>query len=464
MPRQGQGSLLTGVQPFPLTALRHPAVTTLLEDHRALLADLLDGLGSPLHVVLPEVFEENVTGLRQAFIESGADVDILFAKKANKADCYVSSAAALGAGIDVASSAELVKALAGGVPGHRIGISGPEKDDTLHALAVQHNCLVAIDSISELRRLAATARLADRRVRVLLRSRTSGQPGSRFGMAAAERDAAVGLCMELAGHVRFQGFSFHLNGYSPGERAMAANEMIEHCLDARRRGARSAELVDIGGGLPMRYVDPGLWDEFLRQNEPAHYHGTKASRGFSFYPYGGHSPAEAARMIMSHPVDGDESLSAKAARNGIRFLVEPGRSLLDQAGFTVYRVQQVEDRRDTDGYAIVTVAGNSLSLSEPWFNTDYLPDPLLISAEPAADEVFPACVAGSTCLENDMVTWRKIGFPRPVRPGDHLVYFNTAGYHMDFLESRFHDTALPLKAVIRLGDGGASPRWRLDGI
>ncbi|GAA4547784.1 Y4yA family PLP-dependent enzyme [Amycolatopsis samaneae] len=455
---------MSGVRPFAFTALQHPIVTTLLDQHRDLLADLLDGLGSPLHVVLPEIFEENITGLRQAFADAGAEVDILFAEKANKAACYVSSAAALGAGADVASTAELVKALAGGVPGHRIGVSGPEKDDTLHALAVQHNCVVAVDSISELRRLAATARLAHRRVRVLLRSRVDSQPGSRFGMADTERDAAVGLCLELAEHVRFQGFSFHLNGYSPEERATAANEMIEHCLEARRRGARSVDLVDIGGGLPMRYVDPPLWEEFLRQNEPAHYHGTKASRGFSFYPYGGPPPAQAARTLMGHPVDGDESLSAKAARTGIRFLAEPGRSLLDQAGFTVYRVQQVEDRRDTDGYAIVTVAGTSLSLCEQWFNTDYLPDPVLISAEPAGDEPFPACVAGSTCLENDMVTWRKIGFPRPVRPGDQLVYLNTAGYHMDFLESRFHDTALPLKAVVRLGDDGASPRWRLDGI
>ena len=427
-----------------------------------LLAELLDGLGSPLHVVLPEVFEENITALRQAFVESGADVDILFAKKANKADCFVRSAAALGAGIDAASTAELVKALAGGVPGHRIGISGPEKDDTLHALAVAHDCLVAVDSISELRRLAATARLAHRQVRVLLRSRTASQPGSRFGMAAAERDAAVGLGLELADHVSVRGFSFHLNGYSPEERAAAANEMIEHCLGARRRGVSSAELVDIGGGLPMRYVEPRLWDEFVRQNEPGHYHGTKTSRGLYFYPYGGHPPTHAARMIMNHPVDGAESLSAKAARNGIRFIVEPGRSLLDQAGFTVFRVQQVEDRRDTDGYAIATVAGTSLNLCEQWFNTDYLPDPLLISAQPADDEEFPACVAGSTCLENDMVTWRRIGFPRPVRPGDHLVYLNAAGYHSDFLESRFHDTPLPLKAVLRLGDG--SPRWRLDGI
>ncbi|QES52117.1 amino acid decarboxylase [Streptomyces venezuelae] len=453
---------MAGVRPFALTALRHPKVSTLLADHRVLLADLLDGLGSPLHVVLPEVFEENVARLRQAFAESGATADILFAKKANKAGCYVRSAAALGIGVDVASAPELVKALAGGVPGHRIGISGPEKDDALLALAVQHGCLVAVASVSELRRLAATARTAGRQASVLLRARTAGQSGSRFGLSPAERTAAVGLCGELADHVRLRGFSFHLGGYSAAERAAAANEMIEHCLDARRRGCPTAELVDIGGGLPVRYVDPRLWSEFLAQNEPAHYHADKHFK--DFYPYGGQTAVEAVRAIMAHPVDGAESLSAKAARTGIRFLVEPGRALLDQTGFTLFRVQQVDDRRATDGYAILTVAGSSFCLSEQWFNSDYLPDPLLLSPGPAADEVFPACVAGSTCLESDLVTWRKIGFPRPVRRGDHLVYLNTAGYQMDSNESPFHDAALPLKAALWLGDGDGPPRWRLDGI
>ncbi|MFD4830675.1 alanine racemase [Streptomyces uncialis] len=460
--RQVLECTVAGVRPFALTPLRHPMVSGLLADHRVLLADLLDGLGSPLHVVLPEIFEENVVGVRQAFAEADAVADVLFAKKANKAGCYITSAAALGVGVDVASTPELVKSLAGGVPGHPIGVSGPEKDDALHALAVQHGCLVAVDSISELRRLAATARLARRQATVLLRSRTVSQPGSRFGLSAAEREAAVGLCAELADRISLRGFAFHLNGYSTADRATAANEMIEHCLDARRRGSLSAELVDIGGGLPVRYVEPRLWDEFLRQNKAAHYHAAKDFK--DFYPYGGQSAVQAVRAIMAYLVDGGESLAAKAGRHGIRFVVEPGRALLDQAGFTMYRVQQVEDRRDTDGYAIVTVTGSSFSLSEQWFNSDYLPDPLLMSAQPVADEVFPACVAGSTCLESDLVTWRKIGFPRPVRRGDHLVYLNTAGYQMDSNESPFHDAALPLKVVIRLGDEGVPLRWRLDGI
>jgi cystathionine beta-synthase len=46
--------------------------------------------------VLPEVLGENITGLRRAFAEVGADADTLLSKKANKVDCYVRSAVDLG--------------------------------------------------------------------------------------------------------------------------------------------------------------------------------------------------------------------------------------------------------------------------------------------------------------------------------------------------------------------------------
>ncbi len=445
-----------------LAALQHPRVAALLCDHRDLLTDLVDGLGSPLHIVLPEIFEENLARLRQIFTDAGVDADILFAKKANKADCFVRAAAAAGAGVDVASTPELVKALAGGVAGSRIGISGPEKDDTLHTLAVRHGCMIAVDSIDELRRLIATVERTGGPARVLLRSRADSQPTSRFGMVAAERQAAVELCASHGESVVLLGFSFHLSGYRTAERATVADDMIEHCLDARRRGIESASVVDIGGGLPVRYVEPQLWQDFLDQNASVHYHADKQFA--DFYPYGGQTSAEAMAEILRSSVGGRESLAEKASRHGIRFVIEPGRALLDQAGFTVYRVQQVDDRRPEDGYAILTVAGSSFSLSEQWFNSDYLPDPVLLSASSTTGEMFPACVAGSTCLESDMVTWRKIAFPRPVHRGDHLVYLNTAGYQMDSNESPFHDAPLPLKVVLQLGDGIGVPRWRLDGI
>jgi diaminopimelate decarboxylase len=124
----------------------------------------------------------------------------------------------------------------------------------------------------------------------------------------------------------------------------------------------------------------------------------------------------------------------------------------------------VKDRHESEGYAILTAEGTSFSLSEQWFNSEYLPDPILLGA--SADlptQSFTACVGGSTCLESDMITWRKIAFDRPVRVGDIVVYANTAGYQMDSNESPFHGLPLPRKVVVTLTEDNAM-HWRLDEV
>ncbi|TLM78133.1 alanine racemase [Microbulbifer harenosus] len=450
-------------RPFPLSARQHPAVAALLRKHPCFLSRLADGLGSPLHVLLPQVFAENVRCMREVFREHGLENQILYAKKANKADCFVHTAAQLGIGVDVASSGEFARTLAAGIPGDRIGVSGPEKDDALLTLSLQHRALIAIDTPGELERLAQLAYHNGTVASVLLRCRIASQSNSRFGLSPAERNAAVDLCLSHRGAVQLEGFSFHLGGYATDERARAANAMIDHCLDARSRGLTGCSQVNIGGGLPVQYVDPQQWADFLRRDARDHYHAHKVFGGF--YPYGAaRAGAQALHDILQYRTNTGESLSARAKRHGICFIAEPGRALLDQAGFTLFRVQAVKDRHAAEGYAILSVQGSSLSLSEQWFNSEYLPDPVLLKPGQPAPEPFVACVAGSTCLESDMLTWRKIGFPRAVLPGDQLVYINTAGYQMDSNESPFHEARLPSKVVLDYREDEQQPQWRLDGI
>jgi diaminopimelate decarboxylase len=163
-------------------------------------------------------------------------------------------------------------------------------------------------------------------------------------------------------------------------------------------------------------------------------------------------------ILDATPAGETKRLATLLRRAGIILLMEPGRALLDQAGCTVLRVQGVKSRE----YGIVTVDGTSLSLSEQWFNSEFLPDPLLVSRQRSrrSGSRFAACVAGVSCLESDMLTWRKIVFPDRPQRGDLLVYPNTTGYQVDSNESRFHD--LPLPPKIAISPSGLSVRWWFD--
>ena len=448
--------------PFTLTAHRHALVDELLSNHPQLLHELRYGLGSPLHVVLPQVFRENVVRLQNVFLDLGVEGSILYAKKANKANCFVKESANLGIGIDVASEAELSKALGSGVRGQNIGVTGPEKCDTLLTLAIRHQCLISIDALGELRRLVSLAKRLHTPARILLRVCPDCQRSSRFGLTSHECESAMLHCRTESTHVRLEGFSFHLGGYSLLERAQSANTLIDMCFRAQGMGLSFCRKVDMGGGLPVQYVDPDKWSEFLSQDSPQHYHANKLLGGF--YPYGAaiHGP-KALRELLDQPIESGITLADKARKQGIGFIVEPGRALLDQAGFSIFGVQGVKNRYNTDGYAIVTVQGSSLSLSEQWFNSEYLPDPVLLDADESRFcPTFIACVGGSTCLECDMVTWRKVRFPRAISPGDTLVYLNTAGYQMDSNESPFHEARLPFKVVVEHQANDHLPRWHLD--
>jgi diaminopimelate decarboxylase len=260
-----------------------------------------------------------------------------------------------------------------------------------------------------------------------------------------------------------EGFSFHLSGYDVRQRADLAVELVHLCGRARELGLR-ADRVSVGGGFAVDYVAAEDWRRFEESRRAEHFHAGKSFGGF--YPY--HSPvagADALRtMLAATPAGERTSLAALLRAAGVTLLVEPGRALLDQAGFTVFRVQGVKER---DGYAVLTVDGSSLSLSEQWFDSEFLPDPVLVPAgsRPVADAgPYPACVGAATCLESDMLTWRKIPFPLRPAVGDLLVYLNTAGYQMDSNESAFHELPLPPKVVVEpSASAQSSPfRWRLD--
>jgi diaminopimelate decarboxylase len=445
-----------------LPARWHPLLRSFTDAHQRLIRELAHGFDAPLHFVFPQPFADNVRAFQRVLDKQRVGGTIFYAKKANKARCFVRVAAEMGIGLDAASTGEFTDGLAAGLRGDAISVSGPAKSDALLQLALAHGSLVAVDAIDELERLSALARSQSRSARVLLRMRPAAPNGSRFGLDETALDAALSICVRDVQQLKLEGFSFHLSGYRADERCDQTAVAIRACLAARARGL-SPDTINIGGGFAVSYVDEHAWRAFLTAHTPADYHANKQFGG-GFYPY--YQPHAGAAMLdailQRTPAGETEPLWALLERHALRLMLEPGRALLDQAGFTVFAVQGIKDH---DGYGIVTVNGTSFSLSEQWFDSEYLPDPELLPAPRNAlaagmDDPYRACVGGVSCLDSDMLTWRKVSFAQRPQPGDLLLYPNTAGYQMDSNESPFHELPLPPKIVVTFDADG--PHWRLD--
>jgi len=283
---------------------------------------------------------------------------------------------------------------------------------------------------------------------ILLRVRPPAAPDSRFGFAPEALQAAVRRC--CGAPVVLHGFSFHLDGYDPVPRAELAAQLIGLCLEARAVG-HSAAKISIGGGIAVSYVEAEDWARFESGRADGWFHAGKNPA--RTYPYH-QAPTGAAMVtaILRHQIGG-RSLADRLRESEVELLLEPGRALVDGAGFTVFPVLGC---KPGDEHLITTVAGLSMSLSEQWKGSEFLPDPILIRRSAGPEEPVRTAVGGSSCMEYDVLTWRTVELPaRPV-PGDLLLYPNTAGYQMDKNESEFHQLPLPPKVVL---DGDL---WQVD--
>lgn len=421
----------------------------------ALLDQVSHASDGPFHLINPASFADNLTAFQQALQERNVSGRVYFGKKANKAGAWLREVALLGGAVDVASGPEFVHALASGVRGEDIGVTGAAKSDELLWLANRQGATVAIDALDELER-AITIAVHANPLRVLLRVLPPNSPHSRFGLNPADLSEALRRCEEARRHIVMEGFSFHLDGYAVQPRAELAVALIERCLETRHRHGFPSSAISIGGGFACSYVDEDDWQGFKEQLDPSQFHAGKNFK--QFYPY--HQSPTGASMLdaILQTVIGSSTLASRLISADVKLYLEPGRALLDGAGMAVFPVQGFKRNAE---HGIVTVAGLSMSLSEQWKNSEYLPTPLLVQRGlDRPQEPVRAAIGGSSCMEYDVLTWRKVLFPATPRYGDLIVYPNTAGYQMDKNESEFHQLPLPPKIVVTQQDGRFT--WRMD--
>ncbi|HEU4845995.1 MAG TPA: Y4yA family PLP-dependent enzyme [Burkholderiaceae bacterium] len=415
------------------------------------LLALVARYGSPLHLVWPHLLQQNVATFRDVLDSHGVPHQLFYGAKVNKSQALMRAAVQAGIGIDVSSIHEMADALRAGADPARLCATGPAKTAAFHAALLHQGALNAVDSpeeFAELERCVPAMPAATSKARVLLRYRPHASGDSRFGMGGGALLACLQRLARQRDRFVFEGFHFHLGGYAWEPRAQAIRELDRYVEAARGLGL-APRYLDIGGGMPIRYVDGDACDRYLDAQGPDDYrHGTVPA---SFYPYGGrHGAAGWLAALLAAPGPGQHTIAAYLAASGMTLALEPGRSLVDQAAVSAFRITRV--KQTAPGRHVVFVEGSSFSACETWFASEFLVDPVLVSAapRPAAAPGTPvrAYIAGHSCLDDDVLTNRLIAFPHQPQAGDLLVFANTAGYQMDLLENEFHRHPLPRRIAL----------------
>jgi diaminopimelate decarboxylase len=328
-----------------------------------------------------------------------------------------------------------------------------------------------LDNADELDRVARLAAAAGVQAPVVVRLggfRVAGERlPTRFGFDVDEAPE-LGRHLaspELRGPLRLEGLHFHLDGYAAAHRAAAIRQCLP-LIDAFRERGHPVRSLDIGGGLPMSYVDdPQEWLAFqaalaaaLRgEREPVTYrnHGLglhvvdgRVVGSLATYPYHQEPTAPTwLAQVLAAPAEGGGDLASALRDRDLTLRCEPGRSLLDGCGLTVARIEH--RKRHVDGTWSLGLAMNRTQCATA--KADHALDPLLLPVATAGEERTPPIegyLMGADCTEADLLTWRRLRFPRGVARGDLVVFPNTAGYLMHFVESRSHQFPLASNLVV----------------
>jgi diaminopimelate decarboxylase len=356
------------------------------------------------------------------------------------------------------------------------------KSETLLRLCLANDVTVIIDNDDEVELIAALARGAGRKATIGIRVSGFDHHGqrlhSRFGFGI-ERLAALleRLRGSFADAFTLTGLHFHLNGYDADHRISALRQLLPFALALEQAGEKPV-FIDIGGGLPMRYLEePAQWDAWLDAHQTAllgagepitiHNHGIgrivhegKVFGEIDAYPTGHDLIQEAwLARILDAGFEG-ETIAAALRDNSIELRAEPGRSVLDGCGLTAARVQF--RKRDTRGNGIVGVAMNRTQCRTGF--AEFMLDPVLVPGTPEREPSTPfeGYIAGTYCTESEWISLRRHHFENGVEVGDVLVFPNTAGYLMHFLESRSHQ--FDLAGNLFLSDDQGAESIRLDDI
>ena len=378
---------------------------------------------TPINILFWDNYINNLKRFKSVFSEFGMGNNVYFSCKANKGFSLLCGAAEEGCGVEVSSYYELIDALK---YTNKVIASGPGKSYAFLKCAVSNHVLISLDDIAELRALVDM----EVRAEVLIRISDIIEKKSRFGINKSQLDECLTLIEKS--NINLVGFSFHINNYNLNDRVKAIKEVIEIVQNKNLK----IQYIDIGGGLPVKYCEEAEFQLFLEKNNINMFFNQKQVT--DFYPYSSKiCDIEALRYIL---------LKTVSQLNGVEIIVEPGRSLLANCGISIYEVAYLKQL--TTGERLIVTNGNINCLSEQWFNSDYLIEPQLFKKNKKANrQPILASVAGNLCLEQDIITWRKVKFDFVPEEGDHLIYFNTAGYQMDSNESSFHKIPLVSKVV-----------------
>jgi diaminopimelate decarboxylase len=369
------------------------------------LVHLAEEYGTPLYVYDVELIRERARGFKQTFEKLGISAQVAYASKAFSSIAMIQLAEEEGLSLDVVSGGELYTALKAGFPNERIHFHGNNKSEEELIMALDHKigCIV-VDNFSELTLLEKLCAHRKQKVDILLRVTPgieahthdyilTGQEDSKFGFdlinGQAERALEIAINSEylnvLGLHCHIGSQIFQTTGF-----ILAARKIIGQLKKWHHDFGYQPIVLNLGGGFGIRYT---------KEDDPLP---------------AGQYVEEIVAEVQSQLQGSDVTMP--------EIWIEPGRSLVGDAGITLYKVGSEKEVPEVRKYLAVD-GGMSDNIRPALYEAKY--DAILANRPLDAVEE-TVSIAGKCCESGDMLIW-DLPLPKSGR-GDLLAVFCTGAY------------------------------------
>ncbi|MCG0239034.1 MAG: diaminopimelate decarboxylase [Firmicutes bacterium] len=392
--------------------------------------DLARRFGTPLYVLDEELIRQNCRAYVDAFRSAWPDFIVAYAAKAFLCTAMAALVHQEGLYLDVVSGGELITALRAGVPAERLIFHGNNKTPEELDLALRAGVgRIVVDSFSELDLLADMAAEREVRPRIALRITpgveahthhyiATGQLDSKFGIPIAGgagleavRRALETPAVDLVGlHCHIGSQILDLGGYE-----VTAARMVDFMAAVQRETGWTCPELNLGGGLGVRYT--------AEDRAP--------------------TPAELVAVLT-------RTVRARCEAHELplpRLVVEPGRSIVGEAGTTLYTVGAIKEIPGVRTY--VAVDGGMGDNPRPaLYQARY---DAVVANRAAEPRIRLVTVVGRTCESGDVLI-RDLPVPETIARGDILAVQVTGAYNYSMAS---HYNRFPKPAVVLVRDGEA---------
>jgi diaminopimelate decarboxylase len=425
--------------------------------------ELAEQFGTPLFVFSESRIRHNINRVQAVQDVINCKLKVCYAAKANSNMAILRAVKEAGSDLEVNSGGELFKAIEIGFKPEQIIFNGTSKtEQELEEAILWGIYAIQCDSLYELELIEKVSRHVGKRANVSLRIvpeiETATHPGlktamnsSKFGMTFDDALQAFRHWAVDDPHVNICGLHLHVGSQTPNEEpyTTALMFLIEKLREVAKTTGHRLSHLNLGGGFPVNY----LRDKSLAESMNAENAELFAS---DFAP---DSALNAAWKAISE----DDNADLK----NLTLLLEPGRSVIADAGICLTTVRNRKSRPHQDEFQIpnpksqidnwlLTDAGFNILLSMETYKWYYH----LVSAERAGEaHSTPYKVAGPLCDGGDVYfdieghgrlpDYRLL--PEDIAPNEVLALLNCGAYS---IAQMFQYNARQLPAVVLIRENG----------